>query len=120
MACEYASTTTCECRVLQVSCHTLLALQLRQLHVALHGAGWVAEAGVEEAAFGAQSCGCVSVTRPDGNTSCRSIGPLRFRFEATSETSMPASRAPAYLCPSVQGVFNAETLRAPLLPLNRR
>jgi hypothetical protein len=63
MACEYASTTTCECRVLQVSCHTLLALQLRQLHVALHGAGWVAGAGVEEAAFGAQSCGLVQVDR---------------------------------------------------------
>ena len=30
-----ASTATCEYRFLQVSCHTLLALHLRQLHVAL-------------------------------------------------------------------------------------
>ena len=38
VTCEYyASTlaTTCEYRILQVSCHTLLALHLRQLHVAL-------------------------------------------------------------------------------------
>jgi hypothetical protein len=35
VTCEYASTTTCEYRFLQVSCHTLLALHLRQLHVAL-------------------------------------------------------------------------------------
>jgi hypothetical protein len=35
MVCEYASTTTCEYRFLQVSCHRLLALHLRQLHVAL-------------------------------------------------------------------------------------
>ena len=35
VTCEYASAATCEYRFLQVSCHTLLALHLRQLHVAL-------------------------------------------------------------------------------------
>ncbi len=36
VTCEYASTTTCEYRFLQASCHMLLALHLRQLHVALN------------------------------------------------------------------------------------